>query len=202
MSALGDYSAVERYWKWIAVGVTAGLGVLLIRRRIAGPVCRSGMELKGKTIIVTGASSGIGKATALELARRHGRVIMACRNLEKAELAKKDIQSKTKNGELIVRKLDLASLKSVREFAERICREEICVHILVNNAGVYQCPYERTEDGLEMQMAINHFGHFLLTNLLIDKLKASSVILPHFRAMTQICLSCYRIGITSGHGLL
>ena len=172
MSPLQDYTLTENYWKWIAIGVGAGLGILLLRRRTAGPKCRSKTLLNGKTIIVTGASSGIGKATALELAHRHGRVILACRNLEKAEQAKKEIRLKTKNGELVVKKLDLSSIKSIRLFADEVCREEDFVHVLVNNAGVYQCPYELTEDGLEMQMAVNHFGHFLLVNLLLEKLKA------------------------------
>jgi retinol dehydrogenase-14 len=61
----------------------------------------------------------------------------------------------------------------VREFADKICHEEVTVDILINNAGVYNCPYQLTEDGLEMQMGVNHFGHFLLVNLLLDKLKAS-----------------------------
>lgn len=167
-----DFS-MEKYWKLIAVGVTTGLGVFMVRRYVAGASCRSRALLDGKTVVVTGASGGIGKATALDLAKRHARVIMACRDLQKAELAAKDIRAQSGNGEVIVRKLDLASLKSVREFADRICREEVCINILINNAGVYQCPHELTEDGLEMQMAVNHFGHFLLTNLLLEKLKAS-----------------------------
>lgn len=168
-----DYFNMDKYWRWVAVGVSTGLGVILIRRYVAGPQCHSQALLRGKTVIITGASAGIGKATALELAKRHARIVMACRDVQKAEQAVKEIRAKTSNGELVVRKLDLSSLKSVREFAEKINREEVCVNVLINNAGIYQCPYELTEDGLELQMATNHFGHFLLVNLLLDKLKAS-----------------------------
>ena len=194
MSTVHYHALDHWYWKWIAIGVSTGIGLLLVRRRIAGAVCRCDTLLKGKTVIVTGANTGIGKATALEVARRYGRVIMACRDLKKGEAAKKEISSITPNGELVVRKLDLASLKSVREFARQICQEEICLHALVNNAGVMECPYQLTEDGLETHMAVNHFGHFLLTNLLLDKLKASIV---SFFSETEIGLySVHRYKVT------
>nr|XP_055026238.1 retinol dehydrogenase 14a [Misgurnus anguillicaudatus] len=132
--------------------------------------------LRGKTIIVTGANSGIGKATAAELLRRQGRVIMACRDRERAEKAALEIQQETgpDRGELVIKLLDLASLKSVRSFCEEILKEEPKIDVLINNAGIYQCPYTQTEDGFEMQFGVNHLGHFLLTNLLLDLLKRSA----------------------------
>jgi len=165
------WSLLTHCWTWIAAGVTAGLGVILIRRLVAGKVCQSGASLNGKTVVVTGASSGIGKATALELAKRGARVIMACRDIGKAEKAVQDIRRQTSCGQLIVRKLDLASMKSVREFSACTCKEEESIHVLINNAGVYGYPFTLTEDGLEMHMAVNHFGHFLLVHLLLDKLQ-------------------------------
>jgi len=161
------------WWTWIAAGVSASLGVVLIRRLVAGKACPSRASMTGKTVVVTGASSGIGKATALELAKRGARVIMACRDVCKAKKAVQDIRRHTSCGQLIVLKLDLASLQSVHDFAARICQEEEYIHVLINNAGVNQHPYTLTEDGLEMNMAVNHFGHFLLVHLLLDKLKAS-----------------------------
>ena len=161
------------WWTWIAAAVSAGVAVVLIRRRVAGNKCRNGAPMTGKTVVITGANSGIGKATALELAKRGARVIMACRDKCKAEKAVQEIRRQTSCGQLIVRKLDLASLQSVRHFASCICQEEMHIDVLVNNAGVCQYPYALTEDGLEMQMAVNHFGHFLLVHLLLDKLKAS-----------------------------
>lgn len=132
--------------------------------------------LRGKTIIVTGANSGIGKATAAELLRRQGRVIMACRDRERAEKAALEIQQETgpDRGELVIKLLDLASLKSVRNFCDEILKEEPKIDVLINNAGIYQCPYTQTEDGFEMQFGVNHLGHFLLTNLLLDLLKCSA----------------------------
>ena len=175
------------WWTWIAAGVSASVGVMLIRRLVAGNVCRSRASMTGKTILVTGASSGIGEATALELARRDARVIMACRDICKAETAVQYIRQQTNSGQLIVRKLDLASLQSVRDFAAGICQEEENIHVLINNAGVYQATYTLTEDGLEMHMAVNHFGHFLLVQLLLDKLKASIIREYLYQLCNTIC---------------
>ncbi|XP_035598296.1 retinol dehydrogenase 14a [Oncorhynchus keta] len=132
--------------------------------------------MRGKTIIVTGANSGIGKATTVELLRRGGRVIMACRDMKRTEEAAQDIRLETgpDSGELLIKCLDLASLKSVHSFCEDIIKEEPRIDVLINNAGIYQCPYTRTEDGFEMQFGVNHLGHFLLTHLLLDLLKRSA----------------------------
>ncbi|XP_010877765.2 retinol dehydrogenase 14a [Esox lucius] len=129
----------------------------------------------GKTIIVTGANSGIGKATTVELLRRRGRVIMACRDMIRAEQAAQEIRMETgpDSGELLLKYLDLGSLKSVQRFCENINQEEPRLDVLINNAGIYQCPYTKTEDGFEMQFGVNHLGHFLLTHLLLDLLKRS-----------------------------
>ncbi|XP_051504956.1 retinol dehydrogenase 14a [Myxocyprinus asiaticus] len=132
--------------------------------------------LRGKTIIVTGANSGIGKATTVELLRRQGRVIMACRDRERAEKAAHEIKQEAgpEQGDLVIKLLDLASLRSVRRFCEEIIKEEPRIDVLINNAGIYQCPYTITEDGFELQFAVNHLGHFLLTSLLLDLLKRSA----------------------------
>lgn len=131
-------------------------------------------RLDGKTVIVTGANTGIGKETARDLARRGARVILACRNLEKARLAADDIKNSTGSDKVLVKHLDLASLKSVRHFAKEIIEEERRLDILINNAGIMWCPHWKTEDGFEMQFGTNHLGHFLLTNLLLDLLKKSA----------------------------
>ncbi|KAG9274941.1 retinol dehydrogenase 14 [Astyanax mexicanus] len=132
--------------------------------------------MRGKTIIVTGANSGIGRATAVELLRRQARVIMACRSQERAEQAAQEIRQEAgpEQGELLVKLLDLASLGSVRSFCDEIIKEEPRIDVLINNAGIYQCPYTKTEDGFEMQFGVNHLGHFLLTHLLLDLLKRSA----------------------------
>jgi NAD(P)-dependent dehydrogenase (short-subunit alcohol dehydrogenase family) len=145
------------------------------RSYFAGCVCRSNVTLKGKTVVITGANTGIGKETALDLATRGARVIMACRNLIKAEAALKEVVEKSRNKDVVVKHLDLASLKSVRDFAEDINNSEPRLDVLINNAGVaYLAELTKTQDGFEMTMGVNHLGHFLLTNLLLELLKKSA----------------------------
>ncbi|XP_067575285.1 retinol dehydrogenase 13 isoform X4 [Pseudorca crassidens] len=156
-----------------ALGTAVG-GAVLLKDFVTGGACPSKTTIPGKTVIVTGANTGIGKQTALELARRGGTIILACRDLEKCEAAAKEIRGETLNHRVNARHLDLASLKSIREFAAKITEEEERVHILINNAAVMRCPHWTTEDGFEMQLGVNYLGHFLLTNLLLDKLKASA----------------------------
>jgi NAD(P)-dependent dehydrogenase (short-subunit alcohol dehydrogenase family) len=131
--------------------------------------------MKGKTVIITGANSGIGKETTREIAKRGAKVIMACRNLDTAQRARDEIVHSTGNGEVFVKKLDLSSLKSIREFADDINRTVTKLDVLVHNAGTaHTFGPKTTEDGLELTMATNHFGPFLLTHLLIDLLKRSA----------------------------
>ncbi|XP_026331070.1 retinol dehydrogenase 11-like isoform X2 [Hyposmocoma kahamanoa] len=140
--------------------------------------CKSKRRLEGLTAIVTGSNTGIGKETALDFYMRGARVIMACRDTTKAESAKKEIENAKEGvegiGTLVVEELNLSQLKSVREFAFRILAKESNINILVNNAGVMCCPEGRTEDGFETHMGTNHFGHALLTLLLLPRLKKSA----------------------------
>ena len=136
--------------------------------------CPSRSLLTGKTVIVTGANCGIGYQTALDLAGRNAKVILACRDPAKAEYAANCIKSSTGNQDVLVKELDLASMKSVREFCADVAKNEEKVDVLINNAGVMKCPFFLTEDGFENHMAVNHFGSFLLTNLLKDTLYKSA----------------------------
>ncbi|OXA53739.1 retinol dehydrogenase 12 [Folsomia candida] len=151
--------------------------LLVIRftiRKLRGKVdLTNEVDVSGKTVIVTGASDGIGKVTAEEFAVRGARVILACRNLQKAERAVADIRTRTTNGEMIIMHLDLSSLSSVRKFSsEFIEKYGGGLSILVNNAGVLNAAGKRklTEDGFEEAFGVNHLGHFLLTNLLLPEL--------------------------------
>ncbi|KAM3860501.1 retinol dehydrogenase 12-like [Diretmus argenteus] len=99
---------------------------------------------------------------------------MACRDMEKAEAAVKEIIEGSANENVTCMKLDLSDTKSIREFAEAINKGETKLNILINNAGVMVCPYGKTADGFEMQIGVNHMGHFLLTHLLIDLIKRSA----------------------------
>ena len=116
-------------------------------------------RLDGRTVIVTGANSGIGLAAARALGRSGARVVLAVRDLSRGETAAASIEGTTE-----VRRLDLADLSSVREFA---AGWEGDLDILINNAGVMAIPESRTADGFEMQIGTNHLGHFALTNLLL-----------------------------------
>lgn len=155
------------------LGTAAG-GLVLLKDYMSGGKYSGKERIPGKTVIVTGANTGIGKETAKELARRGGRVILACRDLEKAEQARAEIVLETANRNVTVKLLDLASMGSIRAFAKDINATEPHVDILINNAGIMRCPKMLTEDGFEMQLGVNHLGHFLLTMLLLDKLKASA----------------------------
>jgi NAD(P)-dependent dehydrogenase (short-subunit alcohol dehydrogenase family) len=117
-------------------------------------------DMTGRSVIVTGANSGIGAAAARALASAGARVVLAVRTLEKGRTA-----AATMAGETEVRELDLASLASVREFAAAWDGE---IHLLINNAGVMVPPLTRTADGFELQFGTNHLGHFALTNLLLE----------------------------------
>ncbi|XP_018609723.1 retinol dehydrogenase 12 isoform X2 [Scleropages formosus] len=143
-------------------------------RKLLGGRWSSAARLDDKTVIITGANTGIGKETARDLAHRGARLILACRDAEKAEAAKKEITEDSGNQNVVVMKLDLSDTKSIRDFAELINKEEKQINILINNAGIMMCPYSKTADGFEMQFGVNHLGHFLLTYLLMDLIKRSA----------------------------
>ncbi|XP_044031515.1 retinol dehydrogenase 12, like isoform X1 [Siniperca chuatsi] len=134
----------------------------------------SAERLDDKTVVITGANTGIGKEAAIDLAKRGAKVIMACRDMERAQAALKEVIESSGNENVVCMKLDLADSKSIREFAEAINKGEPKLNILINNAGVMVCPYGKTADGFEMQIGVNHLGHFLLTHLLIDLIKRSA----------------------------
>lgn len=130
-------------------------------------------RIDGKVVIITGCSSGMGKSTAHDLAKRGGKIYFASRDEEKTMAAINEIRESTKNEQLHYIKLDLSSLDSVRNFCKKFRKLEKRLHILINNAGI-MTPFRRTSDGFEMNLGVNYLGHFLLTNLLLDPLKAGA----------------------------
>jgi NAD(P)-dependent dehydrogenase (short-subunit alcohol dehydrogenase family) len=128
-------------------------------------------DQKRRVIIVTGSTSGIGKETARVLAKKNATVILAVRNIKKGRGVADEIRREYAAADVSVRKLDLASLASVRAFAESINKEYDRLDVLINNAGIMMCPYSKTQDGFEIQMGTNHLGHFALTGLLMPLLK-------------------------------
>ena len=121
--------------------------------------------------MVTGANSGLGLATARELARKGARVVLACRNVAKGEAAVRDIEAGAPGAALELEQLDLASLDSVRSFAERYRSSHDGLDLLINNASVMAPPRKRTADGFELQFGTNHLGHFALTAQLIGAME-------------------------------
>ena len=175
---------------WLFGGLAAGaLGLTcayLIRKWATGGVCRSQARLDGKTVIITGGNSGIGLETAVGLAKRNARVILACRSIERGETA---VKKRSGNDNVMFVKLDLSSLDSVRKCATKILEEEPRIDILINNAGVMMIPKRTlTKDGFEMQFGTNHLGHFLFTNLLLSRIKEA----PSARIINVSSLACKR----------
>ena len=126
---------------------------------------------KGRVIIITGSTSGLGKEAARILAGKNATVIMAVRNVNKGEEVAREIKQEFPNADLSVRELDLASLSSVKDFADGFSNNYDRLDVLINNAGIMLCPYSKTQDGFEIQMGTNHLGHFALTGHLMPLLK-------------------------------
>lgn len=148
---------------------------LFIHCKFTKGTCRNKNSLEGKTVVITGGSSGIGFETAKDLAARGAKLVMGCRNLSKANSAIKEIQEATGNTKIELFSLDTSSLQSVEEFAAAVLKSQSRVDILILNAGIKPTK-ERCEsvDGYELLLATNHLGHFYLTNLLLPLLETST----------------------------
>lgn len=133
-----------------------------------------GIDATNLTAIITGGASGIGLETARVLALRKAHVIIAARNMEAANEAKQLILKENDTARVDTLKLDLSSIASIKDFAHNFTALNLPLNILINNAGIMFCPYQISEDGIEMQFATNHIGHFLLTNLLLETMKGTA----------------------------
>lgn len=130
--------------------------------------------MRGKICLITGASSGIGKATALGLAKMGATVVMLCRNKSRGEAASAEIKEKSGNENVNLMIADLSSQKEVKNMVHKFKEKYQKLHILINNAGVYFTKWHAAANGIEMTFAVNYLASFLLTNLLLDFLKVSS----------------------------
>ena len=125
-------------------------------------------DLTGRHVVVTGANTGLGLETARVLAANGATVVLAVRNLDKGEAARADITASVPEADVSLQALDLASLASVRAASIDLHERFDAIHLLINNAGVMFTPESITEDGFELQIGVNHLGHFALTGLLLD----------------------------------
>ena len=160
-----------------SVGAVA-VGVFLLRKWVSRKwgVCTLKTKLNGKVVIVTGGNVGLGAEAAMDLAKRGATVILACRSWENTKDTLHRIRTKSGNNDVHYLHLDLGNLESVRQFAEDVQAKYPEIHTLVCNAGVW-FPMEKkvkTSDGFEAHAGVNHLGHFLLTNLLLDRLAMSA----------------------------
>jgi retinol dehydrogenase 12 len=144
-------------------------------------------DLEGKTFVITGANTGIGKVTALELAKRGAHVICANRSQAKSEPVIAEIKRESGNDKVEFVQLDLGDLKSVRACAETLIAKKIPIHALINNGGLAGSKGV-TKDGFEIQFGTNHLGHYLLTRLLLDTIKQT----PNARIVNVASKSHYR----------
>ncbi len=131
-------------------------------------------SMSGKVCMITGANSGIGKATALGLAKLGATVVIVCRDRERGESALKEITHGSGTTSVALLVADLASQKSIRQLAKEFTNTHPKLHVLINNAGVFLTKRTLTEDNVETTFAVNHLAPFLLTNLLLDTLNASA----------------------------
>ncbi|XP_064078552.1 retinol dehydrogenase 12-like [Macrobrachium nipponense] len=166
-------------WLWLtllllATSVFATLGIFGIVHRERAGEADTKASLAGKTILITGASSGIGREAAKILAKRGARLILACRSIAKTRILADDLRSMTGNEDILVMELDTSSpppIVSVRRFADKFLNRERSLDVLILNAGIYGTQRRHiTSECLETVMATNHFGHFLLANLLLGAL--------------------------------
>ncbi|KAI8437503.1 hypothetical protein MSG28_011817 [Choristoneura fumiferana] len=159
---------------YIIGSIFAGYVTFYVYYRLSTGKCTSNAKLNNKVVIVTGANTGIGFETAKDLALRGAKVILGCRDQGRGTAARDRIISATGNNNVVYKQLDLASFKSVIAFAADIRKTETALHILINNAGTGKLDNSLTEDNLPVEMQINYFGPFLLTNLLLPLIKSSA----------------------------
>ncbi|XWS67030.1 hypothetical protein CRYUN_Cryun05aG0251400 [Craigia yunnanensis] len=139
--------------------------------RVPASPCSQFLSFAIRRALVNRGASGIGLETSRVLALRGVHVVIAAGNLKAANEAKRTILTEDETARVDVLELDLSSIKSIRAFADNFIALNLPLNILINNAGIMFCPFQLSQDGIEVQFATNHIGHFLLTNLLLDKMK-------------------------------
>ena len=134
----------------------------------------AGLDLAGKVVVVTGASGGLGAETARAIASTGATVVLVARNAKKLEARKAEIVESTGNANVHLQVVDLVDLYSVECGADELLQSFASIDVLINNAGIMACPLERTLQGFESQMGVNHIAHFVFTNRLLEALKSAT----------------------------
>jgi len=177
---------VELNNPYLYLGISSVVGLLLLKRRLNGPICKLDQNLANKVIIITGATSGIGLETAYALSRMNATLVLACRDKQKTLDLIQELKLENKNAKVKHMELDLASLKSINEFSKQYRAKYKTLDILINNAGVIDYRSKvLSKDGFEHQFAVNYLGHFYLTNLLAERL----IKTPQSRVINVTCSS-------------
>ncbi|CAA7399053.1 unnamed protein product [Spirodela intermedia] len=153
-------------WRWLGRKGPSGFSSSSTAEEVT-----EGIDGTGLTAVITGASSGIGKETARVLALRGVHIVMGVRNLSAGNSVKEEIVKEIPGAKIDTLELDLASMASVRKFSTEFRSLNLPLNILINNAGIWACPFSLSSDGIEIQFATNHVGHFLLTDLLLENMK-------------------------------
>eukprot|EP01039_Chlorochromonas_danica_P003842 gene3842-4196_t len=165
---IGQSSAVKRYLK-PALGAAAVAGLVAGKQLINGPAFDENVSLQGKTIVITGGNTGLGKATATKLASLGANTLLLCKTPTRGQAAVEEIKATTGNSLVDTVTLDLSSLSSIKRAVEEVKRRVDRIDVLINNAGVMAIPQRTlTQDGFEAHIGINHLGHFALTGQLLD----------------------------------
>lgn len=158
----------------LAAIVSGSIIIFKIYQKLSLKMYIADVKMKDKVVIITGSNTGIGYATAEDLAKRGAKVILACRDPQKGYAARDKIIQSTGNKNVIYRPLNLASFESVREFASVVLETESKLDVLINNAGTGILDNSLTRDNLPIETQVNHFSPFLLTMLLLPLLKSSA----------------------------
>ncbi|XP_071159602.1 retinol dehydrogenase 12-like [Mytilus edulis] len=172
LEGLPNPEALYESWWPIIIAFAIGIGYAL-RQYMRGARCMTDLKLTGKVAIITGGTKGIGKWTALDMAKRGARIYICGKDKEEGEKCIEEMRTTAKNESIFFIPCDLRSFKAVREFVEAFKKKETTLHYLIHNAAVMMCPREVTEDNFESQFQVNFLSPFLLTHLLLDMLKSS-----------------------------
>ncbi|KAG4075775.1 hypothetical protein HA402_003601 [Bradysia odoriphaga] len=162
--------------RFLLVHLHSWIEVFIYKHFKRNNIRRNEEDISGKCVVLTGGSSGIGRSSAREFARRGARVVIGDVDLVNGQKVVNEIQKETGNMNVKILELDLSDMDSVEQFARKVSKECPKIKILLNNAGIGGSKDEniKTKDGFNIHVAVNYMGHFLLTNLLMKNIKAET----------------------------